>query len=157
MRPTFRRVAMFRSILVWTLTAAFLVTIPVTGAGPCPCRFVKVLHTPTAQPAALVPATPPKCKCCPVPTHCEDDQQKPTPPAAPTDGPCDHHFGVDAAVAGGPGEWSEHARGLWDANPAVDAGGHGALCLAPDVVKAPVAATHPRPCAHLRFAHSFRS
>ncbi len=109
---------MFRSALAWTLTAAFLATVPVTGAGHCPCRLVKA-HGKTA-PAA--PTTPPprECKGCCQARHDKpadrpvcDPQPPSCPQDAPADAPCDHKFVADVAPAG---ERSD-ARGVWDAGP----------------------------------------
>jgi hypothetical protein len=148
-----------RSALVWTLTAAFLVTLPVTGGGQCPCRFVNALRTPTVQPVAFIPAASLKCNCCheprrgTAPDHPDDDHQKPTP----INGPCGHQFTVDATATGGAGERLEQSRNLWDANPVVDAGGYAASHLATDAVAiSPEPTLASRPCAHFRYAHSFR-
>jgi hypothetical protein len=153
---------MFRSALVWTLTAAFLVTVPVTGAGRCPCRFVQSLWTPPA-PATLTPAPPPSCKCCRQ-TRDQDGpgnsrQELPPAPGKPADAPCDRCLVVDAAIPGSPGARSDPALGVWGADLPSDVGVGTALALAGDLSAAFAGPKHaPRPVAQLiRYAHAFRS
>ena len=156
---------MFRSALVWTLTTAFLVTLPVTGAGHCPCRFVKALHTPPPAPATLTPAAPPACKCCRQ-THDQDAPDRPEgtrqhsshPPGGPPDAPCDHCLVVDAAVPGSISERSVFASGSGDWNAPPDAWGAAATSRAGGPVSASVVPPPaPRPGANvLRYAHAFR-
>ena len=155
---------MVRSALVWTLTAAFLVTLPVTGAGHCPCRFVKALHTPPA-PATLTPAAPPPCKCCRQ-THDQDGPDRPegtrqdaSPmPDGPPGTPCDHCLIVDAAVPGSISERSVPASGIGDWNTPPDDWGAAATSRVGGPVSASAVPTPaPRPGAHvLRYAHAFR-
>lgn len=155
---------MFQSALVWTLTTAFLVTLPVTGAGHCPCRFVKALHTPPPAPAALTPAAPP-CKCCRQ-THDQDGpdrsegtrQHSSHSPGGPPDTPCDHGRVVDAAVPGSVSERSVPASGSGDWNALADAWGAAATFRAGGAVSASaVPPPAPRPGTHvLRYAHAFR-
>lgn len=152
-----------RTLLAWTLAAAFLVTVPVTGGGRCPCQFTKAARTPTPAPTSLTPAPPPACKCCrpdterTAPAHLGDGRQKPPPqPNGPADVPCDHCLVVDAAVAGPWGERPEATDGTGDAIPLV-----GETPSRPQPTSGSLAgevgATLPRPGAHLiRYAHAFR-
>jgi hypothetical protein len=94
---------MFRSALAWVLTTAVLVTLPVTGAGRCPCRVVKSLRTQPAPQTARPTPEPATCgECCkhhrevPRPGTAERPQDA-TPPAAP-DAPCDHGPSPDTAL-----------------------------------------------------------
>ena len=148
---------MFRSALAWTLTAAFLATLPVAGAGQCPCRFVKTLHT-SGNPAAAAAKTRKCCQSRPAVPDNSKKQQKPrSSPAAPADAPCDCPPVVDAGVATA-AERSGHARGGWDANAPGDAGRHPDALFAADP---PTVSVEPagalRPGGHLfRYSHSFR-
>ena len=154
---------MFRSALVWTLTAAFLVTIPVTGAGRCPCRFVKALRPPTPGSTAgtTVPSQNRKC-CCQsrhdAPERSNGNRPKPPQgPSQPTDAPCECHAEA-VALPGTPGERSGSARGAWDADLLAEVG----VELTSHVEGGPLTpfgpAPAPRPGAHLfRYAHAFRS
>ena len=154
---------MFRSVLAWTLLTAFLVTVPVTGAGHCPCRFVRSLHTsmPASTGGAAVPSQSGKC-CCQSLRHDPPERSegsRPTPPhrpSKPADGPCDCH--VEAVVLPGTsGERSGSARGVWDAESPAEAGveptSHveaGPLTTPVEPGRVPV--TRP----YLRYAHAFR-
>lgn len=107
---------MLRSALVWTLIAIFLTILPVTGAGSCPCRFVKPLRTP---PVSLPKPPTPACKCC----HDARTQDAKPPTDSPRslpepDAPCDHSFKADAA----PSDRPHSAYGEGDAGVFVAAG-----------------------------------
>lgn len=159
---------MFRSILAWTLTAASLVTLPVTGAGFCPCRLVAGLRgatpTPTVDPPARVTAPPKVCKgCC----HAPQDPTladagvaqtgSPQPPDRPAEPPCDHRFAFDAAPAGASGERSGEGHGAWDS----DAGFGVASRPHARPPHGPAASSDPSTTARtgsrvFRYAHAFR-
>lgn len=159
---------MFRSILAWTLTAATLVTLPVTGAGYCPCRLVAGLRGPTPTPSADPPAraaAPPKsCKgCCHAPQdHTPADAgeprtESPQPPDRPAEPPCDHRFAFDAAPAGASGERPGDGHGTWDSDAAF---GAAALAHARPPHE-PAASSDPSATARtgshvFRYAHAFR-
>lgn len=145
--------------VAWILTAAFLVTVPVTGGGRCPCRLVSSPRTPTPPPKNLTPLRP-ACKCCCPDTghqtsaQVEDGRPKLAPaPGGPADGPCDHHFVADAA-AGPTGERPETAGDVGGTSPPVA----DEIRTHPPAANASPAATEPpRSCAHLvRYAHAFR-
>ena len=149
-----------RSALVWTLTTAFLVTLPVTGAGRCPCRFVNSLRTPQIAPGTRTTVSP-ALKCC-CHSHLLDvsgdaGQKPPLPPHGPTDAPCDHRMLMDVALAGPSGERSGSERGVPDAESVVDSGGLPPTHLAPRSVTT-LCGVDPAPSRHvLRYAHAFRS
>lgn len=158
---------MFRSILGWTLTAASLVTLPVTGAGYCPCRFVAVLRgpTPTADPPARATAPPKSCKgCCHAPQDAspadagDDRLPSPQPADAPNGKPCGHQFVLDAAPAGASGERSGAERGVWHADAVFGADGHPYSNLTPASVASFDRSTSAPPTVRLlfRYAHAFR-
>ena len=150
---------MCRSALAWILTATFLVTLPVTGAGFCPCRLVKASgKTATALPVRTT--TPARaCKgCCQsrhdkAPERPGGERQMPScPQDRPADSPCDHKLVADAAPTG---ERSD-ARGAWDAGPPT--WGQPTWHL----THAPAAPDRPTPTPSvardsLRYAHAFRS
>lgn len=144
---------MLRSALAWILTAAVLVTLPVTGAVLCPCRFAATFRTPTAA------ASPPKCKCCHAPRDRAGPDRpggEPHKPTAPGEPPCDHHCTVYGAVAFGSGERPGQARVLWDANApaAVDT-----FTVRPASDSTPPAAPPPAPRSGtrvLRYCCAFR-
>ena len=155
---------MFRSALAWTLTAGFLVTIPVTGAGYCPCRLAGVLRgqTPTAQPTDRATTPPQPCKgCC----HAPQDNapagasrnESPQPPNDPSGTPCGHHFAFDAAPAGASGERTgvEYGSGDSDAAIGVAARPHAPLTYEPAASSDLSMAAPPGP-RFLRYAHAFR-
>lgn len=158
---------MFRSILAWILTAAFLATLPVTGAGYCPCRFVAVLRgpTPTADPPARVTVTPQPCKgCC----HTSQDDPpadvgairygSPQPPDRPTETPCDHRFAFDAAPAGASGERSGAERGVGHADAVFGADSQPYSSLTHTLAVPSDWPTFAPPTGRLllRYAHAFR-
>lgn len=156
---------MFRSILAWILTAAFLVTLPVTGAGYCPCRFVTVLRGPTpTAPPARVTALPQPCKgCChasqdDTPADAGDDRlPSPQPADAPNGKPCGHHLAFDAAPAVASGERSGAEQGSWDSDAVfgVAARPHAPLTSEPAASSDLSMAAHAGPHL-LRYAHAFR-
>lgn len=157
---------MIRSILAWTLTAASLVTLPVTGAGYCPCRLVAVLRGPTpAAPPARVTAPPSKScgGCCHAPQgHTPADvgtarTESPQPPDRPAEPPCDHRFAFDAAPAGASGERSGDGHGTWDSDAAfgVEAWPHARPPREPAASSDP-SATAPTGSHVFRYAHAFR-
>jgi hypothetical protein len=150
---------MFRSVLVWVLTVACLVPLPVTGAGQCPCRFAKPLRH-QQPPTAPQPVTP-TCKCCREARAQDATTQpvgEPRSQPEPADGPCDHNFKADAVPGVGAGDRSDAAQEGGDVNPSVVGG--------PDVRSNSVNAARggtvgPAPSAHsgthlIRFAHAFR-
>lgn len=153
--------AHMQALLAWTLTAAFLVTTPVTGSGQCPCRFVKTFHTPPA-PVSLTSAQPPACKCCRLDTNRKAPpqfgdcgQKLPSAPSGPTNEPCDHRFVVDA-TAGSVSERPETTDWDWDATPPVADETHSHPQAANGSF-AHAAESPARTCAHLiRYAHAFR-
>lgn len=160
------RVVMFRSILAWILTAAFLVTLPVTGAGYCPCRFVTVLRgpTPTATPARVT-ALPQPCKgCChasqdDTPADAGDDRlPSPQPADAPNGKPCDHQFVLDAAPAGASGERSGAERGVCHADAVFGADSQPYSNLTPAFAASSDGPPSAPPTGRLllRYAHAFR-
>ena len=147
---------MFRSVLAWMLTAAFLVTFPVTGAGQCPCRSVKSLRT--RPPAPTSPIPPPACKCCRdagVQNATEQPAGEPRSLPEPPEGSCGHCVVSDAVAENGAGERSAvHGDpGTPAAEPTTarrqSAGGFPLDATTP--------APPPRPGPHLiRYAHAFR-
>jgi hypothetical protein len=155
---------MFRTALAWTLLAAFSVTLPVTGGGQCPCRFVRTLRAPAAPSTQTTAPSQAGKGCCP---SCHrslpdlpagDRHPTPRPPGDPTDVPCDHNLLVDAAQAGAAGERSGLDRGAPDDGP-ID--GTAYLPL-PHLAHAPRSASDPPASAPggrhlLRYAHAFRS
>ena len=151
---------MFRSALAWTLTAAFLVTVPVTRAGYCPCRLVKAPGKTATAPVARTTAPPQTCKGCRQARHDKTperpggERQTPScPPNGPADAPCDHKLVADAAPTG---ERSD-ARGVWDAGPPPWEQPTNHLTHTP--AAAPDRST-PAPSPgrdSLRYAHAFRS
>jgi hypothetical protein len=147
--------------VAWILTAAFLVTVPVTGGGRCPCRLAASPRTPTPEPKNLTSSRPAACKCCRLdtghqtPAQVEDGRPKPAPaPGGPADGPCDHHFVADAA-AGPTGERPETAGDVGGTtSPAADE-----IRTHPPAANASPAATEPPPRSRaqlVRYAHAFR-
>ena len=116
---------MLRSVLTWVLAAAFLVTVPVTGAGQCPYCHAPSVRPPAAEPPPARTAAPPKCKCCHAGRDHADggrpkgEGQKPAPPGGT---PCDHNFTADEALANALGEWFKGTWKLWGANAVADAG-----------------------------------
>lgn len=161
MCPTYLRASvMFRSALAWTLTTAFLVTVPVTGAGYCPCRLVKAPGKTATTPVAQTTAPQQARKgCCQgrhdmTPERTGGERQTPSCPRdGPADAPCDHKLVADAAPTG---ERSD-ARGVWDAGPPTWGQPTTHLAHAPAV-----APDRPIPAPSvgrdsLRYAHAFRS
>lgn len=150
--------------LAWILTAAFLVTTPVTGSGQCPCRFFVVPHTPTPAPTrtSLIPAPPSGCKCCrfgtdrKAPAQFGDcGQKQASTPSDPANEPCDHRLVVDAA-AGSVSERPETTGGDCGSNPPVASETHARPQTANGSLTGAVEFP-PRSCAHLiRYAHAFR-
>lgn len=161
---------MFRSILVWALLTAYLVTLPVTGGGQCPCRFVQMPRTPhpaieATAPPAEVSARRAPCKCCPQSTDRDasrrdgqDGRDAPHTPQRPSDGSCDHCLVLDATAVSASGERSGTSQGDGDADPLAVAEERAGTRLAnsPHVIPVgPTPAPHPR--AHLlRYTHAFR-
>ncbi len=153
---------MLRSVLAWTLLAAFLVTVPVTGGGQCPCRFVNALRTPATPPAGQATAPPQAGKgCCPrchfdAPDQGGGDRKTPAP-GRPADAPCDHNMVVDAAPAGAADERSGAECGGWDAG-AVAGSDQPHSHATPDPITAPGGPPPVRPTDRhfLRYAHAFR-
>ena len=157
--PLIVRVAMFRSVLARTLLAAFLATLPVTGAGVCPCRFAHSLGTPVPAPTA--PSQ--NRKCCRHAFHRDAPERpsdsRPAPahrPDKPSDAPCGCHCAV-VASPGVSGDRSGAVRGVWDAVSPTEAGvasiAHGEAGPQTKPVE-PARAPVPRP--HFRYAHAFR-
>lgn len=156
--------AHMHALLAWTLTAAFLVTVPVTGGGQCPCRFAETLRAPAPAPTGLAPAQPPACKCCRLdtdrtaPAHIGDGRQEPlSAPSGPANEPCDHRLVVDAVV-GSANERPETTGGVCDTDPPFVGGTrtHPQGTNEPFVGSAG-STLPPRAGAHLiRYAHAFR-
>lgn len=153
---------MFRSALVWTLLAAFLATVPVTGAGRCPCRFVKAPGK-TAAPVAPTTALPQACKGCCQARHdkaperpCGERQMPPCPHDGPSDAPCDHKFVADAAPTA---ERSQSVGGIWDADAVtgVDERPTSYFSHAPAADPDRPMPTPATSRDALRYAHAFRS
>lgn len=152
---------MCRSALARMLTAAFLVALPVTGAGPCPYCPPPVTCLPTADPPPTHTAAPQKCKCCHAShDHADGGQpkgegQKPAPPGGT---PCDHNFTADAALANPSGEWSKGTWKLWGANTVADAGCQSAARPASDPMRYAAGPLPAPPLGRraLRYSCSFR-
>ena len=161
------RVVMFQSAIAWMLTAAFLVTLPVTGTGYCPCRFAELLRgpTPTADPVTRETTPPQPCKgCCHAP---QDDTpvdagngrlRPPQPPDAPGGTPCDHTFVLDSAPAGASGERSGAERGAWDSDVVIAATArpHSHLTHKPVATSSDLSMPASAGPHFFRYAHAFR-
>lgn len=159
---------MFRSILVWALLTAYLVTLPVTGGGQCPCRFVQKPRTPhpateATTPLAEASARRAPCKCCPQSTERDtshrdghDGLDRPHTSQSPADGSCGHCLVLDATAVSASGERSVTSQGDGDAIPLAEERAGTRLANDPHVT--PVGPTPaPHLCAHLlRYSHAFR-
>lgn len=155
-----------RSVLAWVLSAAFLGTVPVTGAGQCPCQFLNALRTPTTLapvPAPEVrPAPPPRtcAGCCrsdhrTSPERPKGGQEKPPKPREPHGCPCDHHATANAVPAGERPDPVRAGDGWAVEATTVDAAQYGA-CRSHDAVPAPTDTGAIPPCRYLRYACAFR-
>lgn len=151
--------------LAWVMTAALLVTVPVTGGGRCPCRFVHAFRAPTPAPANPIPAPAPSpgCTCCrhdtdrDAPTRFGDVPLKSSPSNSPADAPCDHRLVVDAAV-GSLGERPETTDGNGNTNTLVCETHAHPRRVSNSLTGATELSPLQCPGTHLiRYAHAFRS
>lgn len=145
---------MARAVLAWVLTAAFLATVPVTGAGLCPCRLAKALRSQTPPPS---PTPPPAtaCKCCHADrTPAAPDRPSPAPDG-PGDCPCKHGRTADVAPAANDRAASALTECDADAGPLAISTGADFARRARTGAFAPAPSSHS-PARHIRYAHAFR-
>lgn len=150
---------MLRVALTWTLTAAFLATLPVTGAGQCPYCHGPAACSPPGESTPARTATPPKCKCC----HEDNDQAGPEQstgngqkPASPGGTPCDHHFAPGATVATKFGEQPEQERKPRDMDLPADAGAPAVPSSLDSLCWTTLRLAPPDRRLTLRYSHAFR-
>jgi len=156
---------MFRAVLAKLITLAFVVALPATGSGQCPCRLVKLLIPTPPRHATGQTASKPrteKKRCCSHQHHSHtdhksDDCQKPKPPTkAPYDPPCDHGPAFDV-MPSGVSESRPESEG--QAHPMTSGlGWPGQTCFTgtPTLPLVQRSRAHPPHENQFRYSHAFR-